>query len=252
MPSKIVWLRQTRGVPSGSIGYRKTTGTGPLEAQPLATLKADLGLNTQIAIVGASDTFQIDVTPFSTQTANQQQWRNLAGNVVSVVDAQGRVVLGSGSFTVSSAFHAVLWQGGAYGWGPASVTGTTAIDTALVRDGGAGIIGSRVGSTPHLHRIYNTFTSSTVYERGLVGFVSGIFTIGCEAAGGGTLRPLQIGLSGNSIGFFGATPVAKPTTGVAAATFVANAGTAVNDASTFDGYTIRQIVAALRTLGLLT
>ena len=37
-----------------------------------------------------------------------------------------------------------------------------------------------------------------------------------------------------------------------AATFVANAGTAVNDASTFDGYTIRQVVAALRGLGLLT
>jgi hypothetical protein len=43
----------------------------------------------------------------------------------------------------------------------------------------------------------------------------------------------------------------QETTAVAAATFTANAGTAVNDASTFDGYTLGQIVAALRNLGIL-
>jgi|SRR5215207_2837589 len=53
------------------------------------------------------------------------------------------------------------------------------------------------------------------------------------------------------IGFWNATPVAQPTTGVTAATFVANAGTAVNDASTFDGYTLGKVVKALRNMGLL-
>lgn len=43
----------------------------------------------------------------------------------------------------------------------------------------------------------------------------------------------------------------KETTAVGAATFVANSGTAVNDASTFGGYTIGQIVKALQTQGLL-
>jgi hypothetical protein len=43
----------------------------------------------------------------------------------------------------------------------------------------------------------------------------------------------------------------QQTTGVAAATFAANTGTAVNDASTFDGYTLNQIVKALRNNGLL-
>jgi hypothetical protein len=38
---------------------------------------------------------------------------------------------------------------------------------------------------------------------------------------------------------------------VAAGTFVANAGTAINDASTFDGYTMRHVVRALRNAGLL-
>lgn len=55
----------------------------------------------------------------------------------------------------------------------------------------------------------------------------------------------------SKIAFWGATPIVQPTTAYAAATFVANAGTAVNDASTFDGYTMKQVVAALRGIGLL-
>jgi hypothetical protein len=43
----------------------------------------------------------------------------------------------------------------------------------------------------------------------------------------------------------------QETTSVAAAAFTANTGTAINDASTFDGYTLRQIVKALRNLGIL-
>lgn len=55
----------------------------------------------------------------------------------------------------------------------------------------------------------------------------------------------------SQLGFFGAAPVVRPTTGIASAIFVAGAGVPVNDASTFDGYTIGQIAAALRALGIL-
>lgn len=44
----------------------------------------------------------------------------------------------------------------------------------------------------------------------------------------------------------------QETTAVAASTFVVEIGTAVTDASTFDGYTLKQIVKALRNQGLLT
>lgn len=54
------------------------------------------------------------------------------------------------------------------------------------------------------------------------------------------------------IGFWGATPIVRPTTTIGGVTFVANAGTAVNTASTFDGYTLGQVVFALRLMGLLT
>lgn len=61
----------------------------------------------------------------------------------------------------------------------------------------------------------------------------------------------KFSVNSTGCGFFGINPIAQPTTGVAAATFVANAGTAVNDASTFDGYTLKQIAKALRNLALL-
>lgn len=55
----------------------------------------------------------------------------------------------------------------------------------------------------------------------------------------------------NKIGFWNATPIVQPTTAIAAATFVANTSLIANDTATFDGYTIGQVVKALRNAGLL-
>ena len=54
------------------------------------------------------------------------------------------------------------------------------------------------------------------------------------------------------LGFWNATPIVQPTTSVAEATFTENAGgLVVNENSTFDGYTVQQVVKALRNAGLL-
>ncbi len=54
------------------------------------------------------------------------------------------------------------------------------------------------------------------------------------------------------LGFWNATPVVQPTTGIAEASFVENAGgTAVNVDSTFGGYTLQQVTQALQTVGIL-
>lgn len=53
------------------------------------------------------------------------------------------------------------------------------------------------------------------------------------------------------IGIWNATPIVQPTTAVAAATFVANTSAIADDTATFDGYTIGQVVKALRNIGLL-
>jgi hypothetical protein len=51
--------------------------------------------------------------------------------------------------------------------------------------------------------------------------------------------------------FWNATPIVQPTTGVAAATFTANTSAIANDTATWDGYTVGQVVKALRNMGLL-
>lgn len=54
------------------------------------------------------------------------------------------------------------------------------------------------------------------------------------------------------VGWFGATAIAQPTTAIAAATFVqVDVTMPVSQDSTFDGYTLSQVVKAMRNLGLL-
>jgi hypothetical protein len=62
----------------------------------------------------------------------------------------------------------------------------------------------------------------------------------------------MIRYNSSQLGLFNVTPITRPTTGHAAATFTASSGTTVNSNSTFDGYKISQIVKALRDLGILT
>ena len=51
--------------------------------------------------------------------------------------------------------------------------------------------------------------------------------------------------------FWNATPIVQPTTAVAAATVVSGAGGNVKHDDTFDGYTVEQVVRALRNTGIL-
>jgi hypothetical protein len=83
--------------------------------------------------------------------------------------------------------------------------------------------------------------------------VSGDFTIADTrniilATGTGT----KIGTTtSQKLSFWNATPIVQPTTAVASATRVGGGGTALTDTDTFDGYTLSQIVKALRNAGLL-
>ena len=54
-----------------------------------------------------------------------------------------------------------------------------------------------------------------------------------------------------NLGFFGTTPIAQPTTAVADALLGTGGGTGLTDLDTFDGYTLQQVVRALRNLGIL-
>ena len=110
------------------------------------------------------------------------------------------------------------------------------------------------GSTnPQVFTVANTYTSETSFELVSIGWASNVCTIETQkGSAGGTLRGLRIGGSSSAlVGLWGATPIVQPTTAVAAATRVGGGGTTVTDTDTFDGYTISQIVKALRNIGAL-
>jgi hypothetical protein len=68
----------------------------------------------------------------------------------------------------------------------------------------------------------------------------------------GTGTGTKIGTAtGQKIGFWNATPIVQPTTAVAASTLIGGGGATITDTDTFDGYTLKQIVKALRNSGLL-
>lgn len=115
----------------------------------------------------------------------------------------------------------------------------------------AGSFASNAGFT------YNTLTN-TVGFGGILG-TAAVLAIQPQALGTTVLKTgigtaaLTVADNGSAseIGLYGTTPAVQPTTAGAAAAFVVSAGTAVNDASTFDGYTLKQVVKALRNIGAL-
>jgi len=124
------------------------------------------------------------------------------------------------------------------------------------------IIGNQIINTGAGINGYYAIHESGSYtdENFIVGnTIRGTWTGGVNVVGANTYAANNVTASGMTVphsaamklGFFGATPIIQPTTGVAGATFVENSGTPINTASTFDGYTIAQVVKALRNLGLL-
>lgn len=68
----------------------------------------------------------------------------------------------------------------------------------------------------------------------------------------GTSTGTKIGTStSQKLSLWNKTPIVQPTTSITGATFVANSGTTVNDASTFGGYTLKQLAAAMVNFGLV-
>lgn len=133
-----------------------------------------------------------------------------------------------------------------------NTTGSDSGDTALIRDA-AGELALRRGTTAHTFRVYNTYTSSTSFVRCNVGWSGNICVLDTEqGSAGGVTGGMRIGgTSASLLGLWGATPIARPTTAVASATRVGGGGTALTDTDTFDGYTLAQIVKALRNIGAL-
>ncbi len=118
---------------------------------------------------------------------------------------------------------------------------TTDLGTALSN------LGLRAAGTA-----YPITTSGAVLLTGGLTVTTTNFTITDKDIVLGTTTGTKIGTgTTQKLSFWNATPNIQPTTAITAATFVANTSAIADDTATFDGYTIGQIVAALRRIGAL-
>jgi len=123
---------------------------------------------------------------------------------------------------------------------------SSSVITYIGTDGGGGYMGT---NTAHAFRIY----SANVQRLSFAGSGTGDCTVSdaLNFVLGSTTGNKFATATTQKLSFWNATPIVQPTTGVAAATFVANTSLIANDTATFDGYTIGQVVKALRNTGLL-
>jgi hypothetical protein len=184
-------------------------------------------------------TFSTNGTGIGFNSGNTE-WFQSASNILLFRIAGSERARIDGSFACNNAYGSGhLWYSGGTYWG-------------FVADA-VNIVSLRNATIAQTFRVTNTWTSTTAYEWLSIGWSANVCTITTEkGSAGGTLRGLRIGDSATALlGFYGATAIVQPGTGVASATRVGGGGTALTDTDTFDGYTIGQVVKALRNLGFL-
>lgn len=62
---------------------------------------------------------------------------------------------------------------------------------------------------------------------------------------------VSIGGAGSAVGLFGTAPCLQPSPSEGSASFVQNVGETINRHSTFDGWTLGEVVRALRRVGII-
>lgn len=191
-----------------------------------------------------------------------------AGVNLSIVSGDGDTNGNGGSFALTAGGGAGTGNGGTFAFvagnsgsgatgdgGSASLTAGSAVSTDGF-GGGASVIGGNGSGTG----IAGTARLTGGQSGGATG-TAGAANVDAGQANGGTpgdvtiggtnALNVQISRAAGQIGLFGTTPIPQPTTAIAAATFAANTSGIANDSATFDGYTIGQVVQALRDIGAL-
>jgi hypothetical protein len=225
------------------------------------------GNNSALSIVGAAD--------INNGASIQLRGNSIGSNNGTVIFRRGTGSSTVDTLTIDGTTSAATFAGNIIA--PSVALGS---DTILLRDA-ANTLGQRNGTSAQRFNIYGTYTDASNYRRlYLTQTTAGAATIGVEGLGtGASGNTLTIGnpftVNGNltlstfnlvtdtttgtrigtgntqKLGFWNATPLVQPTTGGASATVVGGTGTTVKQDDTFDGYSIQQVVKALRNIGIL-
>lgn len=206
--------------------------------------------------VGTSSDLTIETDGSNTNISS-----NTGDFIVDNTSSTGDTVIRLGSNLNSTAFRIENNSASALlsvsGNGPILLTGamlstnttesTSAVTGSIITSGGIGVTKNLFSGGTITG---NTITDGTVsITGGAISNASNVFSANLTTTTGAT--NLASG-GGATLGFYGVTPIVKPTTSIAAATFVANSSGISNDTATYGGYTMGQVVQALKNLGALT
>lgn len=234
-----------------------------------STINPTTGLATMFGGYQLPATFSVSEYPPSV-TGAIIGFSNNAGGVGAPNVPFQSIVIGSGTDATcggalgSQGENAVIeWLKGRQLWlsgSPVMINGLTypSVDGSpnqVITTDGAGVLSFanpgnpfdqslNTSDSPSFDRIISTGTD--------VNFKSGVYGleywVSSDGTPGGTLIA---GITATTFSLFGASPAAQQTTAITPAPFVANTSGIVDDSATWDGYTIGQIVTALRAYGLL-
>lgn len=150
---------------------------------------------------------QLEVRPFGTSGSGDfELYLNNAGSL--------RTVIRSGGTGGSIAFNAQNQDGrrnfymdytgavqtlssGAFSWSSSSTDAQTGGDLFLFRDA-ANVLAQYNSTTAQAHRIYNTRTDASNYERATINWASNVLHVGTANAGTGTARVMQLDYGGTT------------------------------------------------------
>lgn len=151
----------------------------------------------------------------------------------------------------STEVSSVVWNGSTKTWQTGNITNQRwhYIKSNTVSFAASSTITNSYGLYVEKATLGSSVIITNNYALGLDG---GLSLIDSSDISVGTSNGTKIGTStGQKIGFWNTTPVVQPSTSVSSSTLSSNGGTTLTDTDTFDGYTLKQVIKALRNIGIL-
>lgn len=245
--------------PNGDISLLRNSGSGLLlqkenwadATTPVLTIRTTFAGNSGLIVRGAA-----------AQTANLQEWQNTGGTALVAITSAGYLGIGISS-SLSAPLHVKSTSQAVYVGDNAS---TSTVYCQFQNAGGrfyAGVDNSTgtglwTGGIAYASSFgtgnstaFQIATNNTV-RLSLAADGSSLTYSDAVNIAVGTTTGTKIGTAtSQKISLWNATPIVQPTTAGAASTLVVNTSGIANDTATFDGYTIGQVVKALRNIGAL-
>lgn len=175
-----------------------TTGTPTAIKLNVTDTASNAASNFVDLQVGGVSKFSVSKIGVTTSAASFRQTVNGAGINVSANGSRLSLHSNNAEVAYLDGLNFVLQNSVNFGWSASSASAGSS-DTILLRDGVSNTLALRNGVNPQAFRLYNTYTSSTNFERLNLRWTSNILKIGTEkGTEGGTARSLQLETDGTA------------------------------------------------------